>query len=95
MDIFKQLTKNLSFAKENKQVHLTTKTLNLVTADKSESELTDVVVKTKKRKLEEDETKFNLIGSVPIETNSNKKKKKNEIQKVEQIKIEHVIFLKG
>ena len=89
MDIFKQLTKNLSFTKENKQTTTQiTKPLNLVIAEKSV--LKDAVVQSKKRKLEENESKFNLIDSVSIESSVSKKKKKNEIQKIEQIKIEHV-----
>lgn len=97
MDIFKQLTKNLSFAKEIKPANTlfdsTKKPLCLVAAAKFDQPAAATATKGKKRKLEENETKFSLTGSVAIEATASKKKKKNEIQKMEQIKIEQVNLL--
>lgn len=98
-NIFKQLTKNLSFSKEKtlnlKPQPVNHLVMNLDSSTNSQPELK----KSNKRKLDtndstEQSDSFNLLGSVSIEAKTNKKDKKKDkksaIQTLEQIKIEQV-----
>ena len=88
LNIFQQLTNNLSFSKKFKP---------LVTQeeDDQQDETNEIVLEKRQAKKLNDKTKdddqFNLLGAVSVKTNKNKKKI-NKL-KLEQIKIEQVIHL--
>ncbi len=89
LNIFQQLTNNLSFSKKFKP---------LVAQEENQQDETNEIVTEKRqaKKLKHDKTKddddqFNLLGTVSVKTNKNKKKI-NKL-KLEQIKIEQVINL--
>ena len=103
-NIFKQLTKNLSFSKEKtlnlKPQPVNHLVMNLDSSTNSQPELK----KSNKRKLDtidstEQSDSFNLLGSVSIEAKTNKKDKKKDkksaIQTLEQIKIEQVNHMRN
>ena len=87
LNIFQQLTNNLSFSKKFKP---------LVTQEYDQQDETNEIVTEKRqaKKLNDktkDDDQFNLLGAVTVKTNKNKKKI-NKL-KLEQIKIEQVISL--